>query len=187
MHEQLLAGRITLTTGDITRQRVDVIVNAANTSLLGGGGVDAAIHRAAGPKLLAACRALRETRYPDGLPVGQAVATPAGNLAASHVIHTVGPVWRGGSNGEAELLASAYTNSLKLAGSLLRTDGQPATSIAFPAISTGIYGYPKQLAARTVWEAVSAFAGVHQAPGRIVLVFFVPEDAHSFWANLPAA
>lgn len=148
--------RLTLLRGDITEQEVAAIVNAANSSLLGGGGVDGAIHRRGGPAILAACRRLRETEYPGGLPTGRAVATTAGDLPARAVIHTVGPVWHGGDRGEAELLASAYRNSLDVA----RANGW--ASVAFPSISTGAYGYPIERAAdvaiRTVLAALAAHA-----------------------------
>jgi O-acetyl-ADP-ribose deacetylase len=131
---------VRLTQGDITAFPVDAVVNAANSGLLGGGGVDAAIHRVGGPAILAECRGLRAGRLPDGLPTGQAVATTAGNLPARWVIHTVGPVYRG-SPAEAELLASAHRTSIAVAREL------GARSLAFPAISTGAYGYPVELAA----------------------------------------
>jgi O-acetyl-ADP-ribose deacetylase (regulator of RNase III) len=139
---------LNLLQGDITAQRVDAIVNAANSSLLGGGGVDGAIHRRGGPTILAECRALRASRYPDGLPTGEAVTTTAGNLPAQRVIHTVGPVWRGGSFSEGELLAAAYTNSLA------RADEEGLRHIAFPSISTGAYGYPIADAARIALTTV---------------------------------
>ncbi len=130
----------TLTLGDITEQQVDAIVNAANSSLMGGGGVDGAVHRRGGHAILEACRELRRTRYPDGLPTGEAAATPAGDLPATWVIHTVGPVYSAAEDRSA-LLASCYAESLRIA------DAMGAASVAFPAISTGAYGYPLDKAA----------------------------------------
>jgi O-acetyl-ADP-ribose deacetylase (regulator of RNase III) len=142
------AGRsITLLTGDITRESVDAIVNAANSSLMGGGGVDGAIHRAGGPAILEECKAIRRQRGP--LPPGQAAATTGGNLPARYVIHTVGPIWQGGAHHEPETLASAYRESLKLADEL------KLASVAFPSISTGAYGYPVDEAAEVALRAVA--------------------------------
>jgi O-acetyl-ADP-ribose deacetylase (regulator of RNase III) len=138
---------IELVVGDITQQEVDAIVNAANSSLLGGGGVDGAIHRKGGPAILAECRELRRTSLLDGLPTGQAVATTGGNLPARWVIHTVGPVYAK-SEDRSALLASCHTESLRVADEL------GARSVAFPAISTGIYGYPVDLAAPVALDAV---------------------------------
>ncbi len=161
--------------GDITRITADAVVNAANSSLLGGGGVDGAIHAAGGPTILAACRQLRRTTLPDGLPPGEAVETTAGKLRCSWVIHTVGPVWQGGSHGEHQLLASAYTNSLK------RSDDLGCTSIAFPAISTGVYKFPKDQAARIAWNAITEFMAIPPVSlKRVFLVFFSPRDERLF-------
>ena len=136
--------RLTLVQGDITIQQVDAIVNAANAALRGGGGVDGAIHRAGGPDIMAECRRI------GGCPTGQAVRTTAGRLPADHVIHAVGPIWSGGNAGEPDLLASAYRRSLEVAAS------QGARTVAFPSISTGVYGYPKDLAADTALDTVNA-------------------------------
>ena len=142
---------IIIKTGDITKEKVCAIVNAANSSLMGGGGVDGAIHRAGGPEILEACRIIRKERYPDGLPTGEAVATTAGTLPADYVIHTVGPIYIRCGENCATLLASCYIDSLQVAGKL------GCQSIAFPAISTGIYGYPKDEAASIAYEAVKDF------------------------------
>ncbi|MBI4408786.1 MAG: O-acetyl-ADP-ribose deacetylase [Gemmatimonadetes bacterium] len=144
-----------LVQGDITDQHVDAIVNAANSTLLGGGGVDGAIHRRGGPAILEECQEIRRTRYPDGLPTGDAVATTAGRLPARRVIHTVGPRWHGGGAGEAELLASAYRSTLARA----REEG--LRTLAFPSISTGAYGYPIEAAARVALGAVADELRVH--------------------------
>jgi len=158
--------------GDITEQATEAIVNAANSSLMGGGGVDGAIHRAGGPAILAECKQIvsRQGR----LPTGKAVMTTAGNLKADYVIHTVGPVWHGGNKGEAELLASAYQESLKLA------EGNFLASIAFPSISTGAYGYPLGRASRVAIGAVNAF--LQQSVTSLREVVFVLFDSRSFAA-----
>jgi O-acetyl-ADP-ribose deacetylase (regulator of RNase III) len=144
---------ITLVRGDITRQQTDAIVNAANSSLLGGGGVDGAIHRGGGPEILAACRRLREQAYPDGLPAGQAVATTAGQLPARWVIHTVGPVYSA-SEDRSALLASCYRESLRVAAEI------GARTVAFPAVSAGIYGWPADDAALIAVGTVHGVAAV---------------------------
>lgn len=170
---EFLEGRLIVEVGDITEFSGGAIVNAANSGLLGGGGVDGAIHRAGGPSILAECRALRS----GPLPAGGAVATGAGRLKADRVIHTVGPVWSGGGRGEPELLASCYRKSLALAAEL------GLDSIAFPAISTGVYGYPKPLAAKVAFETISRYVAVHDMPSRIHLVFFSEADARLFAAT----
>lgn len=156
--------RLQVEVGDITLQRVDAVANAANAALRGGGGVDGAIHAAAGPALLAELR----TRYPQGTPTGTAVATAGHGLAARWVLHAVGPIWRGGGHGEAELLASAYRSCLTLANKL------GAASLAFPAISLGIYGYPVDDGARVALQTV----GRHLAgETKLELVRFVLRDS----------
>jgi len=153
--------KITFAQGDITEQEVDAIVNAANHSLLGGGGVDGAIHRRGGPEILAECQKLREDKYPDGLPTGQAVATTAGRLKAGWVIHTVGPTYAKSKN-KSQLLADCFRNSLRVADEL------GAATVAFPAISTGIYRWPVDDAARIALETVQA-SDTHVDEVRFVL------------------
>lgn len=155
---------------DITRQNTDAIVNAANSSLMGGGGVDGAIHRAGGPSILAECKEIvaRQGR----LPTGKAVITGGGNLPARYVIHTVGPIWYGGSKGEPELLASAYRESLQLAAK------NNITSISFPSISTGVYGYPVEKAAKVAVAAIILF--LKQKATSIRKIVLVSFDANTF-------
>ena len=161
--------KLALVQGDITRQTTDAIVNAANSGLMGGGGVDGAIHRAGGPAILEECKQIvaRQGR----LPTGEAVITTGGNLKAKHVIHTVGPVWRGGGSGEPELLASAYRESLKL-------DAENGLStVSFPSISTGVYGYPVDEAAEVALGAVIAFL---REGTSIKEVYFVLFDGRTY-------
>jgi O-acetyl-ADP-ribose deacetylase len=165
MDVQVGKGTLSLVQGDITREETDAIVNAANERLAGGAGVDGAIHRAGGPAIMAACRKI------GGCPTGQAVITTGGNLKARHVIHTVGPIYRGGERGEAELLASAYRESLKLAAA------HGLKSIAFPAISAGVYGYPLEEAAHIALGEALAWLLSHEG---LTLVRFVLFDARTY-------
>lgn len=167
------ACRIELARGDITREETDAIANAANEGLRGGGGVDGAIHRAAGPDLKAACLAIPEVRPGVRCPTGEARATPAFRLKAKWVIHTAGPVWRGGGRGEADLLAACYRSCLRAAAE------RGCASISFPSISTGVYGYPVDEAARVALASVGAFL---QEVGRPALVRFVLFDDATFAA-----
>ena len=167
MPSTALSTRIMLVQGDLTRQCVSAIVNAANSSLLGGGGVDGAIHQAGGPAILEECRLIRTSpEYKNGLPTGQAVITVGGQLPAAHVIHTMGPVWNGGHHGEPELLANCYRNSLGLAAE------HRLASVAFPGISTGIYGYPKKEAAEVAVHEVRRFLGSNDYPEIVVFITF---------------
>lgn len=162
---------IEVITGDITRQEVDAIVNAANRSLLGGGGVDGAIHRRGGPAILEACKKIRQESYPDGLPTGQAVATTGGDLPARFVIHTVGPIYDSDPAPEAHL-AECYRNSF------LKAVEVGAESLAFPGISTGVYGFPKARAAAIALETLRAELAAQPGKiGKILLVAFSPADA----------
>jgi O-acetyl-ADP-ribose deacetylase (regulator of RNase III) len=171
---RFLSGRVLVMTGDITRQAVDAVINAANRSLLGGGGVDGAIHRAGGPAILASCQELRRTRYPDGLPTGEAVITQGGRLPARYVIHTVGPV-NGRHNGkEADLLAACYRNALDPAVQ------HHLVSLAFPAISTGAFGYPRAEAAAVASTTIRNFLNSDSTLQEVRLVLFSLDDMKEF-------
>ena len=172
-----LEGRVTVVVGDITKQDVEAIVNAANSSLLGGGGVDGAIHRGGGPAILEECREIRRTRFPQGLPTGEAVVTTGGNLQALYVIHTVGPIYREHSGKEAELLANCYYNSLTLAVE------KNVTSVAFPSIATGVYGYPREEAAEVSSRIIEKFLSNDLQLKEVRLVFFQEQDAEIFLEN----
>ena len=161
---------VVLVRGDITELDTDAIVNAANSTLMGGGGVDGAIHHKGGPRILEECKHIRATEWPQGLPTGKAVITSGGNLKASYVIHTVGPNWHGGSSGEPEQLADAYRNSLDLA--LIKQ----LKTIAFPSISTGAYGYPIESASRIALVTVKEFLSKKDTLRRVVFVLFTERD-----------
>ena len=171
MSADSLLSRVELVQGDITKQKADAMVNAANQTLLGGGGVDGAIHRAAGPELLAECRTL------GGCPTGSARITGGYKLPARHVIHTVGPVYRDGEQGEAELLASCYRSSLELAAE------NDCASVAFPAISCGVYGYPLEDAAWVAFRAVLEFLQRSDRPQKVLFVLF-DKAAHAEFSKV---
>jgi O-acetyl-ADP-ribose deacetylase (regulator of RNase III) len=169
-----LQSRVLIGVGDITKEDVDALVNAANGTLMGGGGVDGAIHRAGGPDILLQCKEIRRLEYPAGLPTGQAVITTAGRMAAKHVIHTVGPVYGRGGQDKADLLAACYANSLSLAVT------HHLHTIAFPAISTGVYGYPMREAAGVSSRTIERFLEVEKTIAQVRLVFFGAADAEVF-------
>jgi O-acetyl-ADP-ribose deacetylase (regulator of RNase III) len=162
--------KVCLVQGDITDMDADAIVNAANSSLMGGGGVDGAIHRRGGPRVLEECKRLRAREWPEGLPTGKAAVTSGGNLKARYVIHAVGPIWRGGSKKEPELLAEAYRNSLRLAVS------ERLKTVAFPSISTGAYGYPVEKASRIALAIVRSFLEEEDSLDKVTFVLFSRDD-----------
>ena len=172
--QTFLAGRVTVKVGDLTQEAVDAIVNAANGTLMGGGGVDGAIHRAGGPAIKAACAEIRRSQFPQGLPTGQAVITTGGKLPAKYVIHTVGPVYGGGGADKAELLAACYSSALSL------TVAHKLKSIAFPAISTGVYGYPLAEAAVVSSRTIGQFLSIDKSIEAVKLVFFSASDGDAF-------
>ena len=172
-----LNDRVIIRVGDITQEDVDVIVNAANWTLLGGGGVDGAIHNAGGEQIYEECKQIRETHYPKGLPTGEAVITSGGNLKAKFVIHTVGPIRGINKQNEAAQLANCYQNSLELA------KANNLETIAFPSISTGAYGYPKHEAAPIVAKTIKDFLENDEQIKEIRLVFFAEFDAQKFFKH----
>lgn len=174
MEKEFLDGEVLVKIGNITQEKVDAIVNAANWTLLGGGGVDGAIHDAGGAEIMKACEEIRKNEYPKGLPTGKAVITTAGNLPAKFVIHTVGPIRGIDKENEAFQLADCYKNSLQLA-----IENELET-IAFPAISTGAYGYPKDEAAKIVSKTIKEFLSENDRIKQIRLIFFLPNEANMF-------
>jgi O-acetyl-ADP-ribose deacetylase (regulator of RNase III) len=166
--------KVCLVEGDITEMDADAVVNAANPNLMGGGGVDGAIHRKGGPKILEECKRIRAKEWPNGLPTGKAVITSGGNLKAKHVIHTVGPVWHGGASGEPKLLAEAYRNSLTLAVS------KGLKTIAFPSISTGAYRYPVGEAGRIALATAKEFLENEDKLDKVAFVLFTKRDLEIF-------
>lgn len=162
--------KLRIVQGDITDQKVDAIVNAANPSLMGGGGVDGAIHKKGGTKILEECKVIRQTKWPNGLPTGKAIITTGGNLKARFVIHTVGPIWYGGKHGESEFLAEAYETSLKLAAS------KGLKTIAFPSISTGAYGYPIEKASQIALKTVKEFLEKEDNLDEVIVILFSKAD-----------
>jgi O-acetyl-ADP-ribose deacetylase len=169
-----LDARVVVKVGDITKEAVDAIVNAANGTLMGGGGVDGAIHRAGGREILEQCREIRRVKFPDGLPTGQAVMTTAGRMPAKHVIHTVGPVYGSGGEAKSQLLAACYANSLALAVE------NGLHTIAFPAVSTGVYGYPLDEAAVVSSTTIEQFLQAERSIEQVRLIFFSSGDAEVF-------
>lgn len=174
MEKEFLDGKVLVKVGDITKEETDAIVNAANKTLLGGGGVDGAIHRVGGEQILEECKEIRAKDYPDGLPTGEAVITSGGNLPAKFVIHTVGPIYGQEKGKDNELLANAYTNSLKVAAE------NNLKTITFPSISTGAFYFPKHEAAKISSLAIKEFLQTDTSIEKINLVFFSETDAEKF-------
>lgn len=174
MKREFLDSRVVVKIGDITQEETDAIVNAANSTLLGGGGVDGAIHNRGGEQILEECRAIRRNEFPKGLPTGEAVITGGGNLAANFVIHTVGPIYGMNRGRDAELLAACYMNCLLLA------TANNLKSVAFPSISTGAFAYPKHEAAKISSSAIKIFLSQNSIIEKINLVFFDQSDALKF-------
>ncbi|MCU1263750.1 MAG: Appr-p processing [Acidobacteria bacterium] len=175
--EAFIGGRVRVLLGNIIEQEVDAIVNAANSTLLGGGGVDGAIHRAGGPLILKQCREIRRLLYPNGLPAGESVITSAGELPAQNVIHTVGPIYGRHQGQESTVLSACYKSAMSLALS------HSLHSIAFPAISTGAYGYPRDEAAAVASRSIQEFLNVDDSIKDVRLVFFQQRDLQVFLAN----
>ncbi len=171
---EFMNGRVIVKVGDITQEKADAIVNAANSALLGGGGVDGAIHRRGGRRILDECREIRKNNFPGGLPTGEAVITSGGNLSTRFVIHTVGPVYQMNAGKDAELLAKCYANSLALA---VENNLQ---TVAFPSISTGAFAYPKPEAAKVASKAVEGFLSANETIEQVRLVFYSEPDALKF-------
>lgn len=174
MYKRFLNDRVNVKVGNITTERTDAIVNAANSTLLGGGGVDGEIHRVGGKEILRECKKIRKTTFRDGLPTGEAVITTGGNLEAQFVIHTVGPVYGQENGNEADLLATSYRNSLKVAAE------NNLKTIAFPSISTGAFRYPKHEAAKISSNVIKSFLNKNGQLARITLVFFSIPDLEKF-------
>lgn len=172
--KSFFSNRVVIKTGNIINETVDALVNAANSSLLGGGGVDGAIHQAGGPQIVEECRIIRKTKYPDGLPTGEAVITKAGHLRAKYIIHTVGPIYGEKQENQVEQLKKCYLNSLNLARE------NHLKSIAFPSISTGAYGYPKEKAAKITAQIIQKYVFEFSVPEIILLVFFSQKDMEIF-------
>ena len=177
MNENYIGGRVVVKFGDITQEETDAIVNAANSTLMGGGGVDGAIHEAAGESLLYECKKVRAEKYPNGLPTGGAVITPGGDLTAKFVIHTVGPIYGSNNGKDVQFLSDCYANYLRLAAE------NNVRTISFPSISTGAFGYPKQEAAQVASQVIEDFLNHDTTIEQVFLVFYSQNDARKFIEN----